>query len=262
MIFQLADLIPSRDCGARLPDGQYVRAMHEPFRGGFLASLGMAATLALSACVSVPPTIPTLTPQQVGAVGAELAATNLSPADYANDGMLLNLWACNAYLLGQAQLSGNFGVAAQGTSLGTSVAAGLLGLTGAGAPAVALAGVSGGGFASALGILGNNTGIPYSAPTAEKVQEAMQTYAEAVWVSPPSSLAQAAMIVEGHRYLCTPPGISWLASQSISSAQISAAPSPGPSLLQSRAIGAVEPARGTIPTTRFALPVITINGRH
>ena len=213
--------------------------------------------LALSACVSVPPTIPTVTPAQVGAVGAELAAANLSPADYISDAMLLNVWACNAYLLAQAQLNGNFGLAAQGTGLGTALATGLLGVTGAGAPAVALAGISGGGLASALGLAAGNTGIPYSAPTAEKVQEAMTAYAEAVWAAPPATLAQAAMMAEGQRWLCTPSGATWIASQSISTAQVGAA-----SLASSTAVNeAFSRTQAQVPA-RFALPVITINGHH
>lgn len=210
--------------------------------------------LALSACTSLPPPIPTVTPAQVGAVGAELAAANLSPADYVSDAMLLNVWACNAYLLAQAQLNGNFGLAAQGTGLGTALATGLLGVTGAGAPAVALAGISGGGLASALGLAAGNTGIPYSAPTAEKVQEAMTAYAEAVWAAPPATLAQAAMMAEGQRFLCTPPGITWLATQSISTATIGTVPSVATTAISAPTFAAAAP--------RFGLPVITVNGRH
>jgi hypothetical protein len=39
VIFRLNDLIPSSDCTTQIETGQWVRAMHIPFRGGLLDRL-------------------------------------------------------------------------------------------------------------------------------------------------------------------------------------------------------------------------------
>lgn len=202
----------------------------------------------LTACASVPPAIPSQAPADVATTASALSSTGLTPVDYLNAGFLRNLWDCNDYLLAEAKLSGNFGVAQQATGLATTMSAGLLGLAGAGGPAVGLASVAGGGIASALGIAASNTGIPYSAATAQKVQEAMINFMEGSWASPPPSVALAAILIEQQRWLCTPPGITWIAGQAIATAQIGLA-STAPSVNY----------RAIVP--RFTVPVVTINGR-
>jgi hypothetical protein len=53
MIFTLRHLIPHSDSGTQIATGQWVRAMHEPFRGGLFDRMRDAAAIIRGDAVAV-----------------------------------------------------------------------------------------------------------------------------------------------------------------------------------------------------------------
>jgi hypothetical protein len=208
----------------------------------------LLAALALAGCATgLPPVIPAPSIAQIAADATAIDGSGLAPGDLADIGYYENLTACDGYFIAAGQLNGEFGVAAQGSALGTGVAAALMAGRGAPVPQVAAASVIGSALAAGFGLAQNSIGIPYSPAVAEKTREAMIAYMTGAPV--PQTDAQAILLVEGQRWLCTPPAITWLAGTAISSA----------------AIGTMGPATSAAFATGprgFAPVVITVNGQH
>ena len=183
----------------------------------------VAVTGILSACAGhnqVPPAPGMPSIAAIEATAGQLAATKLSPADFAVTGYLLNAENCHAYFEQLADRAAKLALAGQENRLGGGFLSGILGLAGVGAAPVA--GVSllsslVGGSLSANGA----SPIPYPVETAQLVRQALSSYLSAASI--PSSLPNAALLVEGESWLCSLPGAEWLSRQAVATATTTAA---------------------------------------
>jgi hypothetical protein len=201
-----------------------------------------ASLLALAGCTGGVTSVPFPTPgQAAGDAAAQqtaLSATGLDPATLWENEQLANAYACDAWLIRQADQTGALQTAGQ---LGSLASGGATLFN-------PLAGFAGQLFSNALMTLSKSGAMPYSDATAAEIRAAMQAYAQAA--PQPATLAEAGLLAEGQLWNCTPPGAAALAKKAIDTAQVTAGPPPTAGFAAFAARGA-----------GFAPPIVRVNGR-
>lgn len=207
----------------------------------------------LAACATPPPA-PPVQPTTADAVSilAELNAVQASgtPQQFRDAGLVYVNRLCDTWLVASAERSAQLATAQQGLSAGGSAATALLGLTGAGVPAVAGAGI---GMGLLSGLLAGQASAGLTDADAGLISNALQTYEAALPV--PATYEDAALQFEGAYRLCTPFGASQLGNTAKMTASITATPIGSPSLSAERSFNA---AAGP---ELWPVPVIRVNGR-
>jgi hypothetical protein len=188
------------------------------------SSLPAAALLLLAGCAQVPsaPTQPTSASYLAAA--EELAAdqaAGLTPQLLLEVGILSVQRSCDAWLEASAARASQVATAQQGLSNATGAAAGVMGLVGAGGPAVAGAAL-GGTFLGNL--LATQGGAGLSDGDAYLISNALQQYEASL--PTPTDLASASLQVEGAWMTCNQYAANQYGERAKLTAQVTAGAAP------------------------------------
>jgi len=174
-----------------------------------------ALTFALGACGIVPQSPPTPTPAMIQTESQSIAGISAAPMDILTTGVELSNGYCTTYFNKLVNQAAGLNLASQETTLAGGVTSGVMGLTGAGAGATAIAGIA---FPAVSASLQNAartaTGGIQPAAVWPMVQKAENAYLSALPANGPTTKTEAVMYVGGYAAQCQPAGIQSLALES------------------------------------------------
>lgn len=173
-----------------------------------------ALLLGLAGCGGlVPPAPVTPGPAEINAEVAALSAISAPPADVLSVGVELSNRQCSAYFNNLTLQADQLNFAQQETTLAGGVTTGLLGVTGASASGVAIAGILFPAISQSMANAARTATGGVLPPAAYTIV----TKAQSTWlglITPPSSIAEAMADVTSYAALCQPAQINAFVMQS------------------------------------------------